>query len=195
MKLYLGGYLGSGGASEHTSGVHGLSEGSHIIKVWASSQDSYSEAQVIFTVDCTVPTIRDISIENTTYTATDMELLCSVDEPFSWIGYSLDNQANVTIKVVPYYFYSLRDKNSDVLQGNLTLTGLSEGPHSLVVYANDTAGNMGVSGKIMFTVNVLEPFPSGTILAAASATAIAAAALLLAYRRHQRNRYGQSRLC
>jgi hypothetical protein len=194
MKLYLGGYRGSVGASEHTSGLHGLSEGPHIVKVWASSQDSYSEAQIIFTVDCTAPTIRDISIENATYTTTDMELLCRIDEPFSWIGYSLDNQAKVTIKVVPYYFYSLKDKNIDALQANVTLTGLSEGPHSLVFYANDTAGNMGVSEKIMFTVDVPEPFSPGAILAPASATAIAVTALLLACRRHQRNRCEQSGL-
>jgi hypothetical protein len=194
MKLYLSGYQGSVGASEHVSGLHGLGEGSHVVKVWASGKDSYSEAQVTFTVDCTVPTITDISLENKTYTATDRDLVCRVDEPFSWIAYSLDNQANVTVKMVPYYFYSLSDKNGAALQANATLTGLSEGPHNLVVYANDTAGNMGASEKIMFTVDVPDPFPSGTILVAASAIAIAAAALLLAYRRHKRNRHRQSGL-
>ncbi len=58
----------------------------------------------------------------------------TVDKRTSWIGYSLDNQNNITITE------------------NITLTGLSEGQHKLVMYANDTIGNMGTSQTIYFTI-------------------------------------------
>ena len=61
------------------------------------------------------------------------------------MGYSIDDQANTTIS------------------GNTTLTGLSEGSHSLTLYANDTAGNTGKSEKIYFTVTQqteADPFPT-----------------------------------
>ena len=56
----------------------------------------------------------------------------TVDQPTSWLGYSLDNLANVTIG------------------GNTTLTGLSVGNHSLVVYGNNTFGDMAKSETIHF---------------------------------------------
>ena len=64
-------------------------------------------------------------------------LTFTVNETTSWIGYSLDGQANVTIT------------------GNTNLAGLSLGPHSVVVYANDTAGNMGSSETVHFEVAIL----------------------------------------
>jgi hypothetical protein len=60
-------------------------------------------------------------------------LTFTVNEATSWMGYSLDNQANVTIT------------------GNTTLTGLASEPHNVIVYANDTYGNMGSSDKVYFT--------------------------------------------
>jgi len=38
------------------------------------------------------------------------------------------------------------------ITGNTTLVGLSDGIHSVTVYANDTAGNMGSSETVYFTV-------------------------------------------
>lgn len=58
----------------------------------------------------------------------------TVDKITSWIGYSLDNQNNITIAE------------------NITLTGLNEGQHKLVMYANDTIGNMGTSQTMYFTI-------------------------------------------
>ncbi len=55
------------------------------------------------------------------------------------MGYNLDGQANTTIT------------------GNTTLTGLLDGSHYVVVYANDTAGNMGASNTVYFTVDSTPP--------------------------------------
>ncbi len=55
----------------------------------------------------------------------------------SWIGYSLDSDANVTIA------------------GNTSFRVLSCGYHHIIVYANDTVGNMYSSAKAYFAVTFL----------------------------------------
>ena len=87
------------------------------------------------------PEIVILSPENKTYTVVDVPLTLTTNEATSWIGYSLDNTANETIL------------------GN-TILLLSEGKHSIVVYANDTSGNMGVSNKVYFTLDITAPFTS-----------------------------------
>jgi len=93
------------------------------------------------------PTISILSPENKTYGVRDVSLTFIVSESTSWIGYSLDGQANMTIT------------------GNKTLSDLSEELHSLIVYANDTAGNMGASEMVYFTIEIQqeEPFPTWII--------------------------------
>ncbi len=80
-----------------------------------------------------LPSILIVSPENRSYPEKTLPLSFVLSELTSWTGYSLDNQANVTIT------------------GNSTLAGLSEGTHKIKVYANDTSGYMGSSG-IHFTV-------------------------------------------
>jgi plastocyanin len=87
-------------------------------------------------LDTTPPEIFIISPQNTTYTISSIPLTFTINEPVSWIGYSLDENANVTITA------------------NVTLTGLAGGSHSVIVYAQDTSGNMGVSNKVYFTVRI-----------------------------------------
>jgi hypothetical protein len=88
--------------------------------------------------DATPPTIEILSPQNIIYKLRPGEpprpipLTFTVNETTSWIGYSLDSQENVTIT------------------GNTTLTDLSYGIHSVTIYANDTAGNMGSSETIYF---------------------------------------------
>jgi hypothetical protein len=82
----------------------------------------------------TPPVVAVFSPQNTTYGTTFVSLVFSVNKATSWIGYSLDNQANVTITE------------------NTTLTNLAIGSHSMVVYANDICGNIGYSDEVYFTV-------------------------------------------
>jgi parallel beta-helix repeat protein len=89
--------------------------------------------------DTEPPTVGILSPQNTTYTTTSIPLTFTVNESTYWIGYSLDNQANVTIT------------------GNTTLTNLVNGTHSIIVYANDTSGNMGASNMVFFTIQVPPP--------------------------------------
>jgi hypothetical protein len=94
-----------------------------------------AQSTVQFIIDESPPTITGLSISNKTYNIENVTLSFDVDENTSWMAYNLDNQGNVTV------------------QGNVTLTGLSDGSHSVVVYANDTLGNMGDSETIFFTID------------------------------------------
>jgi hypothetical protein len=122
---------------------------------------------VYFTIDDGQPPIlRSIALENETYNQINVPLNFTVDEQTSWIGYSLDQQDNITIT------------------GNTTLTGLSNGLHQVKIYANDTVGNMGASETINFTVareTESKPFPTTFVAAASVSAAVVGAGLLTVY--------------
>jgi parallel beta-helix repeat protein len=87
-----------------------------------------------------LPVMTVLSPEDKTYAvSSDIPLTFRVDKPADWIGYSLNGQAKVTIA------------------GNATLPTLPDGPHYVVVYANDTYGNMGASNMVHFTVDTTTP--------------------------------------
>ena len=121
--------------------------------LWLVKTDEYGIPEF---PDTTPPTISIASPENKTYTVNNVSLTFTVNELTSWIGYSLDEQANVTIT------------------GNTTLTGLAEKPHTRIVYAKDIAGNTGASETIYFTTIPLPPKngPSGLPRWAAWAVAV-----------------------
>jgi subtilisin family serine protease len=75
-----------------------------------------------------------LSPKNITYTSS-VPLTFTVNRPTSWIGYSLDGKPNITIT------------------GNVTLAGLTNGQHNVIVYANETIGKMS-SSRVYFTVSV-----------------------------------------
>jgi len=83
------------------------------------------------------PKLQITSPENKTYS--NVTLAFAVNRGTEWIGYSLDNQANVTIN------------------GETKLLGLSQGAHSITIYANDSLGNMGSSNTVFFSVDTLAP--------------------------------------
>jgi parallel beta-helix repeat protein len=87
-------------------------------------------------VDRTVPVVSVISPIGKTYESSDIPLAFSVNEPPSWMAYSLDGQSNVTVN------------------GNVTMEGISNGTHFVTVYSRDSAGNTGASSTVYFTVNV-----------------------------------------
>jgi N-acetylneuraminic acid mutarotase len=85
------------------------------------------------------PELRVLSPENVTYTSGSVGLVLSVNRPTTWIGYSLDGRVNETVK------------------GDDVLSGLSDGQHRLIVYVNDTFGNLVSSGAVYFSVDTLPP--------------------------------------
>ena len=83
----------------------------------------------------TVPVVSVSLSENSVYAVSEVLLNFTVNEQAAWLGYSLDGEDNVTVS------------------GNVTVSDLSEGVHSLVVYAEDLAGDVGASEIITFTVD------------------------------------------
>jgi len=137
------GYSLDGAASVTITGnttLTDLSLGSHNVIVYANDTDGNMGMSniVYFTIVETPvpPVIAILSPENTTYTSTSVDLTLDINKATSWIGYSLDGEANVTMTGT-----------------TTTLTDLSLGSHNVIVYANDTtAGLMGASAKVYFTI-------------------------------------------
>jgi hypothetical protein len=140
------GYTIDGGpvvTSRINTTLTGLSYRTHVLRVYAndSAGNECFSPTIAFTVkDIEHPVISILS-EAVRYNASTIPLEFVVDKNFSWLGYCLDGQPNVTIS------------------GNTTLTGLSTGSHSLKVYANDTSGNVGVSESFDFTIVGDDAFP------------------------------------
>jgi nitrous oxidase accessory protein len=110
---------------------------------WATNQ----LPKLLTSPDITPPTISILSLENMSYPIGNLSLTFTASEPTSWIGYSLDGQENITVA------------------GNTVLVGLFVGSHYLTVYANDTAGNTGISETIYFRIET--PFPTTLLVAVA----------------------------
>jgi len=110
--------------------------------------------------DIAPPTISILSPENKTYAVNEVPLILAINEATSWIGYSLDGSANVTVA------------------GNTVLSGLSEGPHSIVVYAKDTSENSGSSELICFCIETPQSFPIAMVAIAGIAAAVGGGLLL-----------------
>jgi hypothetical protein len=118
-------------------------------------------------VDIVGPEIKVLSPVNQIYNVSGVSLVFTVDTPVEWMGYSLNGEENVTVL------------------GNVTLTGLSNGLHNVTVYGNDTAGNMGVSETVSFSVAVadVEPFPVVPVVASAVAATLTVAFVLFSFRK------------
>jgi hypothetical protein len=114
--------------------LSGLFEGGHSLKVTAADATGTSAVRSVnFAVDTQGPVFSDCSVTVNVQNVTEGALHFVVDDSPSWMGYSLDGAANVTIT------------------GNSTLTNLQGGMHKVTIYANDTAGTMGVSEDILFS--------------------------------------------
>jgi hypothetical protein len=73
--------------------------------------------------------------------------------------------------------YVLDDDDAVMVEGNVTLAGLSAGVHNITVYVWDAAGNVGASETVTFMV---EPFPVVPV-ATASVTVVAVSTGILVY--------------
>jgi hypothetical protein len=143
-----------------------LSQGSHSIVVYANDSRGNvgSSNAVHFSVDTVPPTILILFPENKTYDTTDIQPVFTVNEPVSWMAYSLDGGEQINIT------------------GNITLTVLSEGSHSLKFYARDDVGNVGSSETIYFSIQL---FPTTLVIAATTTIVIVSAGGYLLLKRRK----------
>ena len=135
-----------------------------------------------FTVNAAAPRVSILSLKPAeTYNSTRLPLEFTVSEPTAWLRYSIDGGASVTIA------------------GNTTISGLAEGTHNIVVQAEDSAGSVGESSPVTFTVETQGPgqpggsqpaiFPTTLIIAIAILVSVVAISLgLLFYLRKRRHR-------
>jgi hypothetical protein len=175
-----------------------LSEGVHVLRVQVTvfyedirdtsiqswSPPGLSEA-VSFTVNAAVPRVSILSLKQLkTYNATTLPLEFAVSEPTASLSYSLDGGALVSIA------------------GNTSLSGLSDGKHTIMVQAEDSAGSVGES-SVTFTVETAgteqpdgsqpAPFPTTLVAVAIIASAAAVSFGLVAYfLRRKSNRGNQT---
>lgn len=144
-----------------------LSEGNHSITVYITDTfgNTVSSKSVKFSVDTFSPQIMVLSPENKTYGGNDIQVVFTVDEPVSWMGYSLNRQENITIT------------------GNVTLAALSNGSYEITFYAIDLFGNDGASETVFFEIT---PFPTVLLTALAVTTTITAATAYLFLKRRKK---------
>jgi hypothetical protein len=148
------------GVRQHSNAPDSIAHYYKTFKITGSSR-------IKFTIDVTPPKVTILSIQNKTYDTSDAQLDISVSETsLSKLSYVLDGQENVTIVENP------------------TLSGLSNGEHSLTIYAADEAGNAGASETITFSIDV--PFPTTMVIAPAASVALLGAGLLVYFRKHRR---------
>jgi N-acetylneuraminic acid mutarotase len=83
------------------------------------------------------PKIDILTPENKTYK--EVSVSYNSSRSTDWVGYSLDNNPNVTIT------------------GETKLFNLTNGPHTIRVYANDSLGNMGDSNIVHFKIDTQGP--------------------------------------
>jgi hypothetical protein len=118
-----------------------LSEGPHKLTVHLQIVyvppigDFVDEVTVYFSVGNNKPNITLHSLDDAVFNQSSVPLNFTVNKPTSWMAYCLDNGTQTTIA------------------GNTTLT-VASGNHTIIVYANDTDGNMGQSEMTHFMVQL-----------------------------------------
>lgn len=167
---------GHGTSQYYTSLVApNLAAGNHSLTVKAegSVYDMFSfvffmdsSSQVYF-VTHEAPSIKLLTDQSANTTFSSFPLNLTVDQPTSWLGYSLDNLANVTIG------------------GNKTLKGLSSGNHSIVVFGNNTFGDMTKSETMNFTIKEPEISFPFTVIALVVIAIIISLGLLVYLKKHK----------
>jgi hypothetical protein len=134
----------------------------------AYNQDNYPLMAAI-EISNIVPSIAILLPENKTYDTSSIPLDFTVNESVSQITYSLDGEENVTIS------------------GNTTLTGLANGDHNLTICGVDETGNFGTSETTNFSVEVSEPFPTTSVIAASGVSvAVVGVGLLFYFKKRNR---------
>jgi hypothetical protein len=118
------------------------------------STDYYSVTSdlIKFWVETAPPVVSVLPVAAKGLVVPDVSLNFTVNEPVSWLAYSLDGGGLVDVTDTAFRARIFSQDNYCVV-----LRGLSVGVHSLVVYAEDLVGNRGASEAFSFTVNQEAP--------------------------------------
>jgi hypothetical protein len=129
------------------------------------------------------PEVLILSPQNKTYTTTEVPLTWACDEQKIVADYTLD-----LLSHTPLYAYFTLSGNAS-LPGNTTLTGLSNGTHTLTVYVITERGS--ASQTIYFTIAQEtepqpEPFPTTLVIGSVIAATVIGLGLLVYFKKHKR---------
>jgi hypothetical protein len=127
--------------------LNSLLDGRHTLRMYGNDSTGHlytSEAVDFIVKDHDAPVIRidadaiakgaRILPHQKDFNWTILQIVFEVNEPTSWIGYSLDGNSNKTI------------------YENYTITHLFYGSHTIIVYAKDNSGNIGTSEVYSFNL-------------------------------------------
>ena len=177
IRQYIGINPGANVFFECEESLNDLTEGLHNLTVrafffYSSFNPSKplnitteSESIVFFRVGTVPQNITIIKPENITYPPSEVPLSYSIDEPASWIGYSLDGQENVTVT------------------GNMTLPEVSLGQHNLTIFASGAFGNYASPKAISF--NVVASFPTTLVVASVITITVIVSGLLVYFKKRK----------
>lgn len=126
--------------------LQNLSEGPHSVVIYINDiLGNMGRSNIVwFTIDDQAPVISISNPLNMTYSSENIWLNFTLDELSSGVMYSLDGMVNITITQ------------------NVLLENLSEGIHCVVIYANDSVNNYGVSTTVWFTIELPPPVTNTT---------------------------------
>jgi hypothetical protein len=169
------GVLAQGKAFSVEASLGKLADGNHALTVYAHYADGKEMSRSTeFTVDThyKYPEVVILSPQNKTYAAAEVPLIWACDEQKIVADYTLD-----LLSHTPLYAYFTLSGNAALL-GNTTLTGLSNGTHTLTVYVITERGS--ASQTVHFTISLetqLQPEPFPTTLAIGSIALVAVVGL------------------
>jgi hypothetical protein len=141
-----------------------LPEGTHEIEVFASTSSSLTAyepvSRIVFAVDSKPPSVQSPLLRGNTisfYTNEDPLKVC----------FSIDGKGNATVTNLVQQVVDNQSAIAIVapikVTGNVDTSGLSEGSHTVEIYASDAAGNVGNSGLVQFTFNSIMSSPTPSI--------------------------------
>jgi hypothetical protein len=161
--------LDNGASNYRSSCLIRTKDGGYVVAGGEASGTTSYVTKISPEPDVQPPVVTVSSPTSKTYETGDIPLTFTVNEPTSWMGYSLDGQDNVTIT------------------GNTTLSGLAIGAHNLTVSAEDLTGLIGVSATIQF--NIVARFPTELVIASVAVAAVVSVGFLVYFKRHSLSAY------
>jgi hypothetical protein len=176
-------YILNGQKEETINGkttLTGLLDGANNLALVATNVAGYSQTSAVCFTVSGLPIITIISPQRTTYYTPNVTLTYRVNEPTSWVKYTLDARNPQDL--------SRNSINNSNLLHKWNLTYLEYGQHNISLSASDINGNIGYSLTIEFTVSEKEPSPTVPIAAVSAAVlaVVAVAGLLVYHKKHKR---------
>ena len=125
-----------------TTSLSSLTDGQHNLTIFANdTADNLNSSTVRFTIDTSVPNPVSHNVSNTSYASASMTVSLNASDP------NLDN-----------LWFQNSSGNSSLLSANGTIGVMwSEGHRWILVWANDTLGNLNKSNNVSFTIDTTDP--------------------------------------